>query len=182
MLGSATLVSYSGSGVRTFSPRAVNLAYDPRDGFMYGTSVARFLKLNPSTLANAAPAGMVGGFFAAANTGRKFVTQSVDGQSHLIVSQWYGWPAGAAMPYGSGGSANLFRWESTESALQLGLGWQRGSGYGLAKVPDRMVAGDVTRDGVDDIAPGYDSGGQLRLDVWGGTTTTGDRRCGPRRP
>lgn len=39
-----------------------------------------------------------------------------------------------------------------------------------------MVAGDFTCDGVDDIAAGYDSGGALRLDVWGGTSTTSGRR------
>lgn len=172
LLSSATLVSYSWSGVTNFNPRAVNLVFDPIDKFMYGTAVGRFLKLNPSTLANAAPSGMSGGFFAAANTGRKFATQSVNGQNHLIMSQWYGRPAGTGMLYGSGGYAQLFRWKSTESAFQLGLGWEQSTGYDLAAVGDRLVTGDFTCDGVDDIAAGYDSGGTLRFDVWGGTTTT----------
>ncbi len=172
LLSSTTLVSYNWSGVRGFQPRAVNLVFDPLDGYMYGTAVGRFLKLNPTTLANAAPSGWVGGYFAAANTGRKFAVQTVNGQAHLVMSQWYGRPAGPGMLYGSGGNTTMFRWESTETAFQLGVGWQQGSGYDLANVGDRMVSGDFTCDGVDDIAAGYDAGGALRLDVWDGKATT----------
>lgn len=168
LLSSTTLLSYTWT--RSFVPRAVNLTFDPNDGYMYGTTVGTFLKLNPSTLANTAPAGWVGGFFAAANTGRKFATQTVDGQSHLIMSQWYGRPAGAAMLYGSGGSATLYNWKSTETAFQLGQGWSQSTGYDLAKVGDRVVSADFTCDGVDDIAAGYDTGGALRFDVWDGKT------------
>ncbi|NUT08246.1 MAG: PQQ-binding-like beta-propeller repeat protein [Hamadaea sp.] len=172
VLSSATLVDYAWS--TSFNPRAVNLTFDPRDGYLYGTAVGTFLKLNPTTLANAAPAGTKGGLFAAANSGRKFATQSVvmpDGhaENHLIMTQWYGRPAGAATLYGSGGSASAYRWNSTEAAFQIGTGWSQSSGYDLAKVGDRMVSGDFTCDGVDDIAVGYDTGGALRFDVWDGT-------------
>ncbi|WP_169454472.1 PQQ-like beta-propeller repeat protein [Catelliglobosispora koreensis] len=172
LLNSTTLVSYPWAGIRNFSPRAVNLTFDPLDGNMYGTAVGRFLKLNPVSLANTAPAGWTGGFFAAANTGRKFATQTVNGRSHLIMSQWYGRPAAPAMLYGSTGSARMYRWESTEAAFVLGQGWEQASNYDLASVGDRFVSGDFTCDGVDDLATGYATGAGLRMDVWNGTATT----------
>jgi hypothetical protein len=175
-VSSSTFYDYPWATVTGFNPRAVNLTFDPNDGYFYGTSIGIFLKLNPTTLANVAPAGWKGALFAASNTGRKFATQTVHNdqtntdQSHLIMSQWYGRPAGPAMLYGSAGTATMFRWKSTETAFQLGTGWSQSAGYDLANVGDRMVSGDFTCDGVDDIAVGYDTGGGLRFDVWDGKT------------
>jgi hypothetical protein len=167
LLSSATLFSYPWDPVTSFNPRAVNLTYNASDGRLYGTSVGHFLKLDPTTLANATP-DMTGGLFAAANTGRTFVTRTVGTESHLIMTQWYARPAGTAMLYGSGGAATMYRWTSNTSALQLTPGWSQSAGYDVANVGDRVVSGDFTCDGTDDIAVGYDTGGALRFDVWDG--------------
>ncbi|MEV6971271.1 hypothetical protein AB0M47_39860 [Hamadaea sp. NPDC051192] len=172
LLSSTTLVDYTWT--TSFNPRAVNLTFDSRDGYLYGTAVGTFLKLNPTTLVNSAPAGMKGGLFAASSSsGRKFATQSVavgtHTENHLMMTQWYGRPAAPVMLSGATSDATMSRWTSTMTAFQSGQGWIQGSGYDLSKAGDRLVSGDFTCDGVDDLAVGFDTGGALRFDVWDGT-------------
>lgn len=72
-----------------FVPRAVNLAYDPNDGHLYGTVPGTFLRIDPDTMTNTAPGVQAQpSLFATASdgTGPKYFLQA---NNHLIESRWY---------------------------------------------------------------------------------------------
>lgn len=68
----------------------------------------------------------------------------------------------------NGGGALLYVWtgEGTRFA-SAGVWWEVASGYDLANVGDRFVAGDFDGDGDDDVATAYQYGdGTFRFHVW----------------
>ncbi|TDQ00372.1 PQQ-binding-like beta-propeller repeat protein [Labedaea rhizosphaerae] len=72
-----------------FTPRTVNLAYDPDDGYLYGTAVGTFLRIDPDTMTNTAPGVPAQpSLFATSSdgTGPKYFLQS---NNHLIESRWH---------------------------------------------------------------------------------------------
>ncbi|MFC0532426.1 hypothetical protein [Phytohabitans kaempferiae] len=89
VLRTVDYASWNWGPVIGFQPRAVNLAFDPTDGHLYGTAVGAFLRVNPDTMANTA-AGVRAqpSLFATATsgTGPKYFLQA---NNHLIESRWY---------------------------------------------------------------------------------------------
>ena len=74
---------YDWESVASFQPRAVNLAFDPGDGFLYTTN-GTTRRINPDTLTDAGPNYKVG--FAAVSPGaNKFYIQNYS----LLEVKWY---------------------------------------------------------------------------------------------
>lgn len=69
--------------------------------------------------------------------------------------------------YGSGSSATIHVWASTGTTFQFqsSMAWTS-SGYTLAQVGNRMVAGDFNGDGFDDIAVFYQYSPGAAIHVW----------------
>ncbi len=98
------------------------------------------------------------GHFPLSNVGARFVAGDFNGDGRDDL----------AMFYGSGSSASVYVWRSTGSSfVYAGIWWSVSSGYALANVGDRMVAGDFNGDGKDDIATAYQyADGTFRYHVW----------------
>lgn len=91
-------------------------------------------------------------------------------QGRLVAGDWNrDGRTDLAMLRGSGGAATMHAWLATTSstfAYQSGP-WTVDSGYNLANVGDRVVAGDFDRDGRDDITAAYQyADGTFRFHVW----------------
>lgn len=82
--------------------------------------------------------------------------------------------ADIAMLYGSGSASTLHAWIAGDGRFtHQASRWSVESGYSLASVGDRMVAGDFDRDGRDDVATAYQyADGTFRFHVWRATGTT----------
>lgn len=78
---------YPWSTVTSFNPRAVNLQYDPHDGYLYGTAIGYQMRIDPDTLVNTGGA-VRASFFAADPSGPKWMVQS----TLLLEARWYDWP------------------------------------------------------------------------------------------
>lgn len=88
VLRTTEYVAWNWEPVIGFQPRAINLAFDPVDRHLYGTTAGAFLRIDPDTLQNTAP-GVVArpSLFATANTGAgpKYFLQN----NRLVESHWY---------------------------------------------------------------------------------------------
>ncbi|SDU47328.1 PQQ-binding-like beta-propeller repeat protein [Jiangella alkaliphila] len=86
---SAEYVAWNWPPTVGFQPRAVNLVFDPHDGFLYGTVASRFVRIDPETLVNTAPGVRAQpSLFATSSTGvgPKYFLQ---GNNRLVESLWY---------------------------------------------------------------------------------------------
>jgi hypothetical protein len=86
---SAEYVAWNWPPTVGFQPRAVNLVFDPHDGFLYGTVASRFVRIDPDTLVNTAPGVRAQpSLFATSPTGvgPKYFLQ---GNNRLVESLWY---------------------------------------------------------------------------------------------
>jgi len=108
-----------------------------------------------------------------AGTYKRYLTQAQAAVSRF--SQGSVKPAGPAVLYGSGTSAYLFDWTSTDTAFPSRTTRWSSSTFAVADAGNRFAAGDFTGDGRTDVAAAYQNpDGSFRFYVWpaGGTTAT----------
>ncbi|MFC0532429.1 hypothetical protein [Phytohabitans kaempferiae] len=87
VLRSVEYRAYPWPTITNFQPRAVNLVYDPHDGYLYGTAIGYQMRIDPDTLVNTG-GNVRGSLFAADPSGPKYMLQS----TLLLEARWYDWP------------------------------------------------------------------------------------------